>query len=256
MREAGVAASRPRIVWFDEIDSTNLEAQRRAANGERGPVWIAAGWQTAGRGRSGRTWTSSGGNLAATLLLTLDEAPARLPELSFVAGLAAHEAISRALGDARGTRDVRLKWPNDVLFAEAKVCGILLESAVFGREPVVMFGIGINVESAPEVPGRAVTALKAQGATATSVDMLDLLATAMERWLSVWRSPAGFPEIREAWLARSLPLGASMSIDPGSGPIRGNFAGLDSDGALLLAVAGGAERRFTYGDVAIVPAKA
>ncbi len=256
MPERRDPASRPRIVWFDEIDSTNTEAQRRAAAGERGPLWIAARWQTAGRGRSGRTWQSSGGNLAATLVLGLDVAPARLPELSFVSGLAAHDAITRSLGEVGSPDAVRLKWPNDVLIDGEKVCGILLETAHYDRAPVMMFGIGINVESPPYVPGRTVTALRLHGATADATRVLELLATAMEQWLSVWRSPGGFAEIREAWLARSLPVGAPMSVDPGSGAILGTFAGLDNDGALLLAVDGGAERRFTYGDVTIVSTKA
>ena len=57
------------LIEFDEIDSTNEEARRLAAKGERGPVWIVAGKQTAGRGRRGRKWESPVGNLAATLLL-------------------------------------------------------------------------------------------------------------------------------------------------------------------------------------------
>ncbi|MEZ5849413.1 MAG: biotin--[acetyl-CoA-carboxylase] ligase [Hyphomicrobiaceae bacterium] len=256
MPEQPDPASLVRIVWLDEIDSTNLEAQRRAAAGERGPLWLAARWQTAGRGRAGRAWQSSGGNLAATLLLALDAAPVRLPELSFVAALAAHDAIAQALADTPSTRHIRLKWPNDVLISGEKICGILLETAHYGGTAVMMFGIGINVESAPDVAGRSVTALKAHGATVDATRALQWLAAAMERWLSVWHSPAGFAAIRKAWLARSLPLGAPMSIDPGSGPIRGTFAGLDNDGALLLANDDGGTRRFTHGDVAIVPAKA
>jgi BirA family biotin operon repressor/biotin-[acetyl-CoA-carboxylase] ligase len=68
-------ADHPPIEVYDEIDSTNAEARRRAEAGEGGPVWIIARRQTAGRGRRGRAWSTETGNLAATLLTTTD-APA------------------------------------------------------------------------------------------------------------------------------------------------------------------------------------
>jgi BirA family biotin operon repressor/biotin-[acetyl-CoA-carboxylase] ligase len=58
------------ILRFDELDSTNAEARRRAEAGEAGPLWITAARQTAGRGRRGRAWETGEGNLAATLLIT------------------------------------------------------------------------------------------------------------------------------------------------------------------------------------------
>ena len=64
------------VLSFDQIDSTNAEARRRAEAGQTGPVWITAGRQTAGRGRRGRPWTTLDGNLAATLLTSIAKPPA------------------------------------------------------------------------------------------------------------------------------------------------------------------------------------
>ena len=73
------------LLRLDEIDSTNEEARRRAEAGERGPLWILAQRQTAGRGRRGAVWQAAAGNLTATLLLS---PPGNFAQLSFAAALA------------------------------------------------------------------------------------------------------------------------------------------------------------------------
>jgi BirA family biotin operon repressor/biotin-[acetyl-CoA-carboxylase] ligase len=153
----------PPVEILDEIGSTNDEAHRRAAAGARGPLWIATRRQTAGKGRSGRAWAEAGiGNVAATLLFMPGCAPARLSELSLVAGVATYDAVVSALAET-GAGRVELKWPNDVLIDGAKVSGILIESANHGTDVVSLIGIGINVASAPPVTDRAVTHLAAHG---------------------------------------------------------------------------------------------
>ena len=84
---------------FEEIDSTMLEARRRAERGEHTPVWLIARRQTAGRGRRGRSWTSAEGNLLATHLFATERAPADIALLGFAAGVAIAEAIE-AMGGA------------------------------------------------------------------------------------------------------------------------------------------------------------
>jgi BirA family biotin operon repressor/biotin-[acetyl-CoA-carboxylase] ligase len=87
------SAAGVRLLAFDELDSTNAEALRLMRQGERGPLWVTAETQSAGRGRRGRRWTSVVGNLHASLLLT-DPGPAEhWPQLSFVAALAVHDAV-------------------------------------------------------------------------------------------------------------------------------------------------------------------
>ncbi len=123
-------------LWFDELDSTNAEARRRAEAGQTSDLWIAARRQTQGRGRRGRVWESPTGNLYATLLTTTDKPPAEAAQISFVAALAVNEVIDGWLihaGDLE-TRS-RLKWPNDVLIDGAKVSGILVESGAIPASP-------------------------------------------------------------------------------------------------------------------------
>src|SRR6266508_1059239 len=114
-----------RLVAHEVLGSTNAEALSLARQGERGPLWITARRQTAGRGRRGRTWVSEPGNLYASLLLSDPSPLDRAPELSFVAALALRDALvetAPALASRLG-----FKWPNDVLGDAAKVAGILVE---------------------------------------------------------------------------------------------------------------------------------
>ena len=86
----------PPVEAYDELDSTNAEARRRAEAGAGGPVWITAARQTAGRGRRGRAWDTTTGNLAATLLFVTDKPPAEAAQVSFVAALAAADLAEMA----------------------------------------------------------------------------------------------------------------------------------------------------------------
>src|SRR5436190_3052114 len=136
-----------RLVAHELLISTNTEALALARAGERGPLWITAERQSAGRGRRGRIWTSERGNLFATLLLT-DPAPAEnWPELSLVAALAVHDAVAE-LAEAIKPQ-LAIKWPNDLLLAGRKFAGILVE-AERAEEGAVAVGIGVNCKSHPD----------------------------------------------------------------------------------------------------------
>src|SRR5262249_15532241 len=139
--DAAAIAAGMRLVAYPLLSSTNEHALRLAARGERGPLWIVAEPQTAGRGRRGRASVSPAGNLRATLLLA-DPAPIGVrPQLSFVAALAAVDALS-SLAPFLAAQ-LAIKWPNDLLLAGRKVAGILLE----GAGDAVAVGIGINCAS-------------------------------------------------------------------------------------------------------------
>lgn len=239
-----------RRIALDEIDSTNTEALRRAAAGEHGPMWITAGLQTRGRGRSGRVWSSADGSVAATLLLSPDCPLGRLPELALVAGVAAHDAIAARLPVPARER-LRLKWPNDVLLGGRKVCGVLVESTSTGARCVAAIGIGINVLAVPHLDGRQAAALSEQGARMTVEDMEVTLAHRLAHWLGVWNAGHNFESVRQSWLERAGALGEVMTVNAGDGPVSGAFAGLDSDGALLLDEDRKGIRRFSFGDVTL-----
>lgn len=235
-------------VVLDAVDSTNDEARRRAAAGERGPVWIAALRQLAGRGRERRPWSTEPGNLAATLILPFRGTPGEAARLGFPASLAVAELFESL---APGMH-VALKWPNDVLLAGRKASGILLENLGPGADGrlTVAIGIGINLASHPQ-PGEMrwpATSIAAEtGAAPGFSDALDRLAQGMDRWLGLLESE-GFDAVRTAWLGRADRLGQMIDARLPRGTLTGRFAAIDADGALVLETADGT-RRIAAGDV-------
>ena len=257
------ASSPPEIIVLDEIDSTNAEAMRRAAAGTRAPFWIMARRQTAGRGRSGRAWASEPGNLYASLLVELNCPPIVVSQVSLVAGVALLDAIREAAGSQTaagvgpmgltpGLPGLRLKWPNDVLIGHAKLAGILAESTTGpdGRLTVVI-GIGVNLAWHPGDLGRDATDLRTHFLDIAPEIMLRHLSKTMDRWLGLWNDGAGFEGVRSAWMERAGALGEALSVKAARGPVSGRYAGLDSDGALLVVRDDGGTERVTYGDVTL-----
>jgi len=238
-----------RTLRLASVDSTNAEAMRQAAVGETGPLWIVAETQSAGRGRSGRPWSSSPGNLYASLLLRLSTPSPKAYQLSLVAGVAAIDAI-RATMSLAGDTPLWLKWPNDVLIGPAKAGGILVESSTGNAGLVAVIGIGINLASHPDLPDRPATHLGAHGNAPDPETLLAAIAPSLAAWLDVWAEGEGFSSIREAWLARCGALGQRLSVNTGRETIEGAFCGVDHDGGLLLQE-GGRERRFSFGDVTL-----
>jgi BirA family biotin operon repressor/biotin-[acetyl-CoA-carboxylase] ligase len=239
--------SHPPIEAYDEIDSTNAEARRRAEAGAGGPVWITAAVQTAGRGRRGRAWSTERGNLAATLLMTTDLPPAEAAQVSFVAALAACDLADACLGEGAA----RLKWPNDVMVHGRKAVGILVES---GARPDgrlwLAVGVGVNLAHAPTAVERPATAFADHMAAPPPAprDALEVLATAFERWRSLW-AVQGFAPIAAGWTARAQGLGARCEARLPAQTLSGVAEGLDLDGALRLRLDDGSLERVTAGDV-------
>lgn len=238
------------VLSFDQIDSTNAEARRRAEAGQTGPVWITAGRQTAGRGRRGRPWTTLDGNLAATLLTSIAKPPAEAAQTAFVAALAVADLCAAFVPPAL----VRIKWPNDVLVAGAKVGGILIESGTLADGRLwLAVGCGVNLASAPDQTPYPATCLAdhlRQGLSEppTPLEAMGAFAAAFGRWMGVWVD-GGFQPVAAAWTERAGGLGGPCVAHLGSETVQGIAEGLDHDGALRLRIASGEVRRITAGDV-------
>lgn len=236
-----------RFVRFDTVDSTNAEALRLAEAGERGPLWVWAHAQTAGRGRSGRPWHSPAGNLYASLLLRPSCPLETAPQLALVAAVAAHDAVI-ALGNGRLAQALAIKWPNDLLLAGDKVGGILLESAQ-PTDIAVVIGTGLNLVAHPGDAIRPATDLASHGISAAPAAALACLARATAAWLAVWDEGRGFETVRAAWEARAVPPGHRLRVRLDGREEEGIYGGIDAQGALRFVRAGGEVARVTAGDV-------
>ena len=237
------------IAFVPETASTNADLAARLSRGEIVPEgdWLVADRQTAGRGRQGRAWLDGSGNFMGSTVVSPRAGDPPLPSLALVAGLAVHAALADLLPPPHRAE---IKWPNDVLVGRAKLAGVLLERAGDG----VVIGIGANLAQAPDVPGRETVALAAFGPAPDRDLFADALAAAFAGELAVWRS-AGLAAVIARWSAVAHPAGTPLVVgEPGEEPLPGRFAGLDSSGALILALDDGTKRTIQAGEVRLAPA--
>ena len=238
------SAAGVRLIAHEVLISTNVEALSLTAQGERGPLWVTASRQTGGRGRRGRTWVSEPGNLFASLLLT-DAAPAEhRPQLAFVAALALHDAVAELAPALRA--QVFIKWPNDLLIAEKKFAGILIEGE--GDEHAVI-GIGVNCVSHPAGTDYPVTDLVAAGGAITAEALFKELSAKMLGRLAQWNGGEHFSTIRADWLARAWGRGELMRVRLDNREVEGRFETIDDSGRLVLASPEGGRQSIAAGDV-------
>jgi BirA family biotin operon repressor/biotin-[acetyl-CoA-carboxylase] ligase len=236
-----------RLMAHDELDSTNAEGLRLAQQGERGPLWITADRQSAGRGRRGRSWASLAGNLHASLLLTAPGPAENWPQLSFVAALAAHDAVVEAAPDIKPM--LGLKWPNDLLLSGAKFGGILIEGEGTEESGAVVVGFGINCKKHPAKTDFPATDLAAAGPRVTARALFSALSAKMLGRLAQWNTGEGFATVRADWLARAEGVGEELRIRVADRELAGRFEGIDEAGALVLVLEDGSKEIVSAGDV-------
>jgi BirA family biotin operon repressor/biotin-[acetyl-CoA-carboxylase] ligase len=236
-----------RLVWRLSVGSTNDEAKALAEIGEQSPCVIWAWEQLSGRGRKGRNWQSPPGNLYCSVLIRPNCLATNAAEIAFVVGL----AISDAIESSAPGISLKLKWPNDVMADNAKLAGILLESAVApnGRLSWLVIGIGVNITSHPVGVAYPATSLTALGAVELCPGkLLTLYIAELEQWLYWWQKE-GFAVVRDHWLRRAWRLGNEVMVRCDTGIVRGRFVDIDFNGALILETEKGNWQRITAGDV-------
>ncbi len=236
------------LLSFDSLDSTNEEAKRLArAGGSHGAV-IWAKKQNEGKGRMGRNWVSSEGNLFVSVLLQPQKPLSELAQLSFVASVAALEAIAPLLDDKDA---LKTKWPNDLLLSGRKLGGILLESfrTETSDQPWVIVGVGINIDSYPPRTEFPATCLKDAGVELVSAKIIlsRFIHHFIERY-DQWCSK-GFAPIRKEWLEHSWNLKKRIIARLPDNEMDGIFEGIDASGSLLLTLDGGKKQTIHAGDV-------
>ena len=229
-----------------ETGSTNDDLLALAGEGAAEGTWLRAEHQTKGRGRLGREWVEIPGNLFCSTIVRLRAQDPAAHTLALVAGIAAHEAIEMHATTDRAA--LCIKWPNDVLWNGAKLCGVLLERS----SDAVVVGFGINVTAHPEIADRTLASLRAMGSNSDAAAVLETLAARFAHWLAVWRVE-GLRSITVAWNQRALPPGTEMRVSiPDGTEVAGQFVELADDGALILRLANGATRAIHAGDVFLI----
>lgn len=253
-------------LWSDirlvaSTGSTNADVLAQADRGAPEGLVIVAEVQTAGRGRQGRSWISRPG---AALMFSVLLRPREIPQAArgwvpLLVGVATASALRGAPGrDASGIGapavDARLKWPNDILIGERKLCGILAEQS----QDVIVVGVGINLLGGePDLPVPTATSLELH--QAGRIDRTELLARILrqiERWYEAWRgsgSGGGDADacgLRAEYLRLSATVGQRVRVHlPGGRVLAGIATDVDDTGRLLVRVDGGDVHAVSAGDV-------
>jgi BirA family biotin operon repressor/biotin-[acetyl-CoA-carboxylase] ligase len=225
---------KPQVLRYESLPSTNTEVARLASQGADEGVAVVADEQTAGRGRLQRAWSSpKGAGLYFSILLRPALAPERWPLITFVAALAVGDALREA---ARVETDI--KWPNDLLADERKICGILAEAIETPAGRAVVVGIGVNLTNeafSSELSSVATSVAHASGQKAEREMILTALLSALSRWYSLLHESDGAEKIVAAWASHSsYATGKWVQVTNGDEVLHGVTRGVESDGALRL----------------------
>ena len=238
--------------WYDKIDSTNLEALRHSADGQKPDSWFCAKQQIHGRGTKGNEWISLSGNLFASLFVRSACPPDQLPQISILAGLAAITAIEQLASDEFEIGDLCLKWPNDILLGGNKVCGILVETRKSAANDFydIAIGSGINLATSPNLEGFAPAGnLQEVGWTCSRMELFVALVQSTRDWLSVWQHGKGFETLRLAWLERSCHIGQNVTLKVGMKEYEGRMTTMSPTGAIVLEDKHGNEKEYSSGSI-------
>jgi len=240
--------------YFPSIGSTMDEARAWAEAGAPDGAVVAADEQTSGRGRLQRHWVTRPGS-ALAFSLVLRPSPEELPHLALLSPLGGL-AVCTALEDTLGLAP-QIKWPNDVLLARRKTCGILAET--FWQDSAlgaVILGIGINIAPGSVPPPQEVLfpATCLEDFTHQPVDRSALLAAILDQ-LEAWRAQLGSPAFLDAWQSRLAFRGEPVEIQfPANPALVGRLQGVDADGNLRIELKSGEMVSMAAGDVRLRPA--
>ena len=204
------------VYYYTVTDSTNQRAKEVA----KPKVMFIAERQTRGRGRYGRTWMSEVGGLYFSITLPQELPIEDVPKLTLTTGVAVAKALNGSL-----------KWPNDVLYKGRKLCGILCELLGEVENPLIVVGIGINVNN--PTPKEGISLKEIYGREVSRVDVLRKVLKSFEDYY--YRLLNGdWIEIREEWKTLSETLGRYVIVRTANRTYSGLAVDLDEDGGLII----------------------
>lgn len=246
-----------RIVERECVDSTNSEAGRLVDAGELAAhpaLAVVARRQTAGKGRAERAWHSpAGGGLWFSLAIAPRKEPEHLAQITLLAAVAVAEAVTEETGVALG-----IKWPNDLLYGDRKVCGILTETRPAADDdgaasvPVIV-GIGLNVNQnegdfPPELCDTATSLAVAAGKSLDGMRIFHKILEKFHTWYELWLAE-GFEPVRQKWIGSSCTMRRLLSWEEGGKRRSGTAVDLETDGSLRVCMDDGAIHLLNAGEI-------
>jgi len=237
-----------KLLYFDEIDSTNIYAKKLAKEGVSEGCIVVAGMQEKGRGRKDRIWSSPEGGLWFSVILY----PRIPPQNAMIITMAASVSVVDAIIKHTNLKPV-IKWPNDVLVRGKKICGILTElDAEMDRINYTVIGIGINVNNSISKSLKDIaTSVKIETKNYCSIVELfaDILNSFDKNYSFI--KLGDFKCIRDAWLSYANIIGKNIRVDTENLPIEGLVIDVDSEGCLIIDSSKG-KIRLSCGDMSFI----
>ena len=240
-----------KIIYYKQLDSTNTEIARLAAEGAAHETVVMADAQTAGKGRRGRQWESPAGeNIYMSILLRPDCVPDRAPMLTLVMAYSVAKVVREL-----GFLDVQIKWPNDLVLSGKKICGILTEMQLRDSEiDYVVVGVGINVNTSkfPEELKDTATSLYLESGRVS--DRETLVESIVEYFDGAYRQfleTQDLSFLKEAYNDMLVNVGREVRVlEPGN-EYTAYAQGINTEGELLVRTQEGEEKRIYAGEVSV-----
>jgi len=226
-----------KIFYFPELESTNIMAKEKALHRAEGideGTLIITEKQSAGKGRLGRKWFSPTGGIWLSIILYPQLPPSYIPRITLMTAVAVVKAIKICT-----QIEPQIKWPNDILISEKKVCGILTEmSAELDMINWVVVGIGINAniehQDFPEdIQENTISLKEVSGKEVLRVKLAKTFLQEFEKYYEKLKKKE-FPSILKEWKLYSHTLGRKIRVDMGERIITGEAVNINEEGALIL----------------------
>lgn len=239
------------VHYFPETDSTNIRAKQLGEAGAPHGTLVAAGKQSAGKGRRGRSWDSpEDRNIYMSLLLRPEILPVKAPMLTLVMAYAAANALREQTG-----LDVQIKWPNDLVIHGKKICGILTEmSAEIDYINYVVIGIGINTNVTEFPKEIQKTASSLQMELGSPVKRSTLIASVMKRFEEAYEQflqTEDLSGMQTAYNQMLVNCGKEVRILEPGGDWQAKALGINAEGELLVKKEDGSEIAVYAGEVSV-----
>ncbi len=219
-----------KILFFEEVDSTNNKAKQIALEEKEGTVVISE-MQTSGRGRRGREWHSPKGGIYVSFILKPNMSPEKAPQITLVSSLALVEALNSMFQKL----NAKIKWPNDVLISGKKISGILTElSSDMEKINYIVVGVGVNISTGINNLPENATSLKLELKEDISVKLF--LKSFLEHYDSIYQEylTGDIDQIIKRWKNNSDTLGKKVKIIGINETYEGLAKDIDENGALIL----------------------
>jgi BirA family biotin operon repressor/biotin-[acetyl-CoA-carboxylase] ligase len=248
----GESAARREINSTPETPSTQILAKEAARRGAPDGSVFVTDWQTSGRGRRDRSWQSLPGmDLTFSVITRRRVAMRDAPLLSLAASLAVFEALREFI-----PKSVSIKWPNDILAGERKICGIICECSGAEYIDYAVTGIGINVNSRPDDTAREDKNRPAPTSLLTEAgrpfNLPELLASTLkelDKTSALAETAQGRAALLESYRARCGTIGRTVTIVTEDGGWDCVAVGISDEGAIVALDANGEKRAFNAADV-------